>query len=179
MAENTRSNRWDGGADIPALLRRRAGDGTACPPVAIVERRLVRNLLSYWERRRGEREFPSLQDIDPAEIAELWPSCFVLDTASNHRFPYFRYLGRSLARHSGTFLSGKRDWTLSLLDKAVYRYREAVERREPVLVEEELTLYDGTMLLFRSALLPLSDDQQTINFILGAADGKLVSAPGN
>jgi len=40
-------------------------------------------------------------------------------------------------------------------------------------VEEELTQFDNKKLLFCSVLLPLSDDQETINYLLGAANGTI------
>ena len=137
------------------------------------ERRLVRRLLAYWQERRGGREFPALGDIDAEAIGDMWPSCFVLDTISNREFPYFRYLGSDLFKYSGIFLSGETDWALTLLDKAVGNFREALETRVPILIEDELIRYDGSRLLFRSVLLPLSDDQETVNFLLGAANGIL------
>ena len=136
-----------------------------------VQRRLAGKLLSYWEEKRGARQQPSLQDIDPEEIADLWPHCFILDVANFQDFPYFHYLGPRLARYSGIFLSGRYDWSRTLLKKSVCHYREALERRAPVLLEEELTQYDNTKLLFRSILLPLSDDGDSINYLLGAANG--------
>ena len=140
-------------------------------PVGIQnQRRLVWRLLNYWEQRRGERDFPALADIDSREIDEMWPHCFVLDVANFREFPYFQYLGPSLARYSGVFLSGQ-DWAMTLLRKAVWHYREVLERSAPILVEEELTQYDNQKLLFRSVMLPLSEDQVTIDYVLGAANG--------
>ena len=138
-----------------------------------VQRRLVGKLLSYWEEKRGTRPRPSLQDIDPEEIPELWPHCFILDVANFRDFPYFHYLGPRLARYSGIFLSGQYDWSRTLLKKSVCHYKEALERCAPVLLEEELTQYDNTKLLFRSILLPLSDDGDSINYLLGAANGTI------
>ena len=137
------------------------------------ERRLSRRLLAYWQERRGDREFPALGDIDSEAISEMWPSCFILDTAGNREFPYFHYLGSDLLKFSGIFLSGETDWALTLLDKAVGNYREALETRVPILIEDELTRFDGSRLLFRSVLLPLSEDQKTVDYILGAANGIL------
>jgi hypothetical protein len=138
-----------------------------------MERRLNRRLLKYWEEQRRGRDFPALKDIDPAGIPDLWPSCFVLDTLSNFSIPYFHYFGPNLSRYSGVFLSGKQDWTATLLDHAVFHYRQALEQRRPLLIENVLTLFDGSKLLFRSVLLPCSDDQKTINYLLGAANGKV------
>ena len=134
------------------------------------QRRLVWRLLTYWEQQRGERDFPALADIDAQAIEDMWPQCFILDVANFREFPYFHYLGPSLARYSGVFLSGQ-DWAMTLLRKAVWHYREVLERSAPILVEEELTQYDSQKLLFRSVMLPLSDDQATINYVLGTANG--------
>ena len=137
------------------------------------DRRLVWQLLNYWQDCRGSSDFPSLSDIDHHKIESMWPHCFVLDTIAGRNFPYFQYLGPELAKYSGVLLSGQTDWTQTLLDKAVGQFNEAIEKRLPVLVEDEMTLFDGRKLLFRSVLLPLSDDQQTINYLLGGANGKV------
>lgn len=137
------------------------------------ERRLVRKLLTYWLQISGDRAFPTLSDIDPDQIADIWDSCFLLDTSQNRDFPYFQYLGPSLAKYSGVLLSGKTDWAMTLLDKAVQNFKEAVEKKVPVLVEDNLVRYDGRLILFRAVMLPLSDDGETINYIVGAANGRV------
>lgn len=135
--------------------------------------RLVWQLLNYWQECRGDRDFPSLADIDPDAISHIWQQCFVLDARASSNFPYFQYLGPELAKYSGVLLSGQSDWNLTLLDKAVSQYNEAIEKRLPVIVEDEMTLFDGGKLLFRSVILPLSDDQNKINYLLGGANGKI------
>ncbi len=145
----------------------------ASPWPAGKEKRLIWRLLNYWEQQRGDRDYPSLDDIDPTAIGEIWPYCFLLDVENYRSFPYFQYLGPSLAKYSGIFLGGQRDWSFTLLKKAVCHFREALERGAPVLVEEELTQYDNRKLLLRSVILPLSNDQETINHLLGAAHGIL------
>ena len=104
----------------------------------------------------------------------MWPWCFVLDTTQGHDFPYFHYLGDELAVYSGVFLTGRTDWTQTLLDMAVKDYGRVLDFGEPVLNEDGLTRFDGAKLLFRSVLLPLSDNQESVNYILGAANGKVV-----
>ena len=141
-----------------------------------IERRLVYRIMRYWQKQCSGRPFPSLTDIDPEAISEMWPSCFVLETNNSADAPYFHYLGSSLAKYSGVFLGGENDWSLTLLDKATHRFREAVEHRQPVMLEDEIVRYDGTQLLFRSILLPLSDDGENVNYLLGAANGKIISS---
>lgn len=153
-----------------------APEQTADGSVQGVERRLVYRIMRYWQKQCGSRQYPSLSDIDPEAIADMWPSCFVLEMNNSTEAPYFHYLGKSLAKYSGVFLGGEKDWSLTLLDKATERLRDAVDHRQPVMLEDEIVRYDGTRLLFRSILMPLSDDGENINYLLGAANGKILSA---
>ena len=61
----------------------------------------------------------------------------------------------------------------SVASKTVVNFHRALDERKALLIEDQVALYDGSHLLFRSVLLPLSDDQQTINYLLGAANGKI------
>lgn len=151
-------------------------DRTDCGPISAGaslqnQRRLTWRLLNYWEQARGDRDFPALSDIKPEDIEHIWPYCFILEVEDFREFPYFRYLGHSFARYSGIFLCGQHELTHTLLKRAVCHYREAISRGAPVLVEEELTQFDKRKLLFRSVLLPLSEDQKTVSYLLGAANG--------
>ncbi len=140
-----------------------------------IERRLVYRIMRYWQQQCDGRPYPCLDEIDPEAIADMWPSCFVLEVGNSANAPYFHYLGSSLAKYSGVFLGGEDDWSLTLLDKATHRFRDAVDHRQPVMLEDEITRFDGTQLLFRSILLPLSDNGETINYLLGAANGKIIA----
>lgn len=141
------------------------------PPEA--ERRLTYRLLNYWEALRGVRTYPAVSDIEGTTIPDVWPWCFVLDTKRDYPSPYFHYLGENLAKYSGIYLSGKDDWRMTLLDKAASHLDRTLSAREPILIEDELVRYDGRRLLFRSIMLPLSDDGTAISHVLGAANGRL------
>ncbi len=169
-----------------ARLRRRPAPAPAQPsPTSIItpgprgdwpqeaERRLTYRVLSYWDELRGSRPWPALADIDGGTIPEIWPWCFVLDTQLDYPTPYFQYLGRDLAKYSGIYLSGKNDWRMTLLDKASAHLGRTLAAREPILIEDELVRYDGQKLLFRSIMLPLSDDGESISHVLGAANGRI------
>lgn len=138
------------------------------------DKRLVWQLLNYWQDCRRDRDFPALSDIDSDAISDLWPHCFILDTREARSYPLFHYLGPDLAKYSGVLLSGRSDWTQTLLDKAVRQFDEALEKRLPVILEDEITLFNGGKLLFRSVILPLSANQVQIDYLLGAANGRVV-----
>lgn len=140
------------------------------------ERRLVGRLLAYWHLLCRGRTYPRLGDIDPDAISEDWRWSFILDTEEHRDFPNFRYLGSEVAKYSGVFLSGEDAFTTTLLDMATHKLERVFKEGCPLLMEDEVTRFDGRRLSFRAVLLPLSDDGETINFVLGAANGKLEGA---
>ena len=142
-------------------------------PVDFAERRLNRRIYAYWDALRGRSKFPSPLDVNGAELGEDWQNCFVLDISANFGFSKFDFLGGELAKFSGVFLSGRNDWTSTVLDKATGHVAKVLKTEGPVLCDDELVLFDGRVLLFRSVLLPLSRDGERITHLLGAANGKL------
>jgi len=142
------------------------------------ERRLVYRLRNYLESLRHDRPYPALGDIDPAAIPDIWPWCFVIDVGCKGPLPEFQYMGPHFAVYSRLFVGSERDNIAdsTMLDKATERWSEVMEQAKPIIVEEEITRFDRRRLLFRSAMFPLSDDQIHINFVIGAANGKLLEA---
>lgn len=147
-------------------------------PATVEDKRLVQRILAHWQEWCLGDEFPRRADIAGDVFGDDWQDCFILDSTSEHPFPVFDFMGQRLAKFSGVFLSGKSDWTETLLDKATGHVDEVFESRDVVLIEEILTRFDGKRLAFRCILLPLSEDGETITHILGAANGKLLDPAG-
>ncbi len=145
-----------------------------------VERRLVLRVLGYWRPLCGDRDFPSLADIDPAAIPDMWPHCFVLDVAGTPTAPRFRAVGDALlATHhpspvGRTVSEIPRD---CLLGVAVAYFDEVLARQVPVSRGDEFVSAAGTRILYRSILLPMSDDGVTVNAILGAVNCRELPGP--
>lgn len=140
----------------------------------ILMQRLVMRVMRYWLNLCGDRAFPKVSEIVPSDVGEDWDSCFILDAHSAHPFPMFGHLGSELGKYSGVFLSGAKDWKLTLLDKVTLDVSKAIETRAPVLLEDEFKRYDGRTILFRCVLLPMSEDGHTVTQVMGAANGKVV-----
>jgi hypothetical protein len=143
----------------------------ALPPE--VERRLVLRLLGHWRPLCGGRDFPARADLDPSLMPDMWPHCFILDVADGAGEPRFRTLGEAIAATQRPSPVGKavseipRD---SLLGVAVAYVDEVLSKRVPVSRGDEFVSAAGTRILYRSILLPMSDDGLTINAILGAVN---------
>lgn len=169
--------------DTLSFTQPEAGEGKFEAPVqklmkfASEERRLVGRLLAYWHHLCEGRSYPALVDVDPAQIGDDWRWSFILDTKSYSDIPNFSYIGPDIAKYSGIYLSGADSFTTTLLDLATHRLARVYSEGCPLLIEDDVVRFDGKRLMFRAVLLPLSDDGETINFVLGAANGKLEDGP--
>ena len=138
-----------------------------------MERRMVLQMLAHWRELRGDRTFPSFQDVDPRKIPEIWVNVFVLDLAGFLEDPLFRMAGDSFTASTGSSL---RNIPISevpantLAEQSVSYYREVIERGVPISRGGEFTKSDGTKVLYRGVILPMSDDGATISGLLGAAN---------
>ncbi len=135
------------------------------------ERRLVHRILSYWRDLAPDGELPSLSSIQTAELSKLRPACFILDVGGPS--PVFPYVGEVHATHHGSDLTGRPIEAAgadTLLGCSVEYLDEVLSVKIPITYGGTFTGADGQPVPYRSILLPLSDDGETINGILGGAN---------
>ena len=138
-----------------------------------MERRLVLRLLAHWRTLCDDRDYPSFFDLDPAAIPEMWKNCFVLEIFEDGSEPRFRAAGETLAAEVDFSLI---DQPLSVVPEktlpgvATSFLDEVLNKGVPISRGDEFFKDDGTKVLYRSILLPMSDDGETINGILGAVN---------
>jgi hypothetical protein len=141
------------------------------------ERRLNMRLMAFWWDRRANRRFPSVEDFDPDELSDVWRHCFTLNPSDPYERSTFRYVGDTIATLSGitegeiTLDKISKD---SLLDHATRNVNEVISQRVPVIHSGEFVNADGATVMFRSILLPLSRDQQSIDCVVGGARCKII-----
>jgi hypothetical protein len=136
-----------------------------------IERRLVLRLLAHWRGLRGERAFPSFAALEPAAIADIWPHCFILEPAADGSGLVVGGVGDALDALFGRPLAGRPVAEIaagSLPFMATGYVDEVLAKRAPVSHGGTFARRDGTRLLYRSILLPMSDDGATIYGLLGA-----------
>ncbi len=141
-------------------------------PMRLNDRRLVLRMLEYWSRVRAERDFPSVKDIDPAEIADDWSNCLLVEVGFDSDLPTFRYVGQDLSIPEWAEAAGHAIAECpvkTLLRIATSYIPKVLERRAPESVDGQTVVRDG-MIMYRSILLPLSTDGVRIDTILGAAN---------
>lgn len=138
-----------------------------------MERRMVLRLLAHWRELCGERNFPSFADLDPSTFPDIWENAFVLDLVGHADDPVFRLAGDSYVAHTGAEIRNMRVSEAprdTLAEKSVRYYREVIQKGVPISRGGEFTKPDGMIVLYRSVILPMSDDGETISGLLGAAN---------
>ena len=126
-----------------------------------VERRLVERVLRHWTKVAAGQRFPRLNEIDPWMVGDDWANCVVIAVQSPVELSYFVAAGKNLAVALCT-----RDTLAGLL---LSHLPSVLSARRGLIVEGEATLR-GVPILYRAALLPLSEDGVAIDHVLGAAN---------
>ena len=147
------------------------------PPDAIGqdERRMQVRAYNHWASLLGERMFPNIEDLDPANLPDFGPHGVLLDFSFGIENPSVRFLGEKLARECGsngviTRLSDVPP--RSLLSRITDHYMQILANQAPIGFEAEFVNQRGVTVLYRGILLPYSSDDDTIDFIFGVINWK-------
>lgn len=147
------------------------------PPHAIGqdERRMQVRAYNHWASLLGERMFPDIEDLDPANLPDFGPHSVLLDFSYGIDNPSVRFLGVKLAQECGaqgviTRLSDVPP--RSLLSRITDHYMQILANQAPIGFEAEFVNHAGTAILYRGILLPLSSNDETIDFIYGVINWK-------
>lgn len=125
------------------------------------ERRLVERVLRHWTKAAEGKRFPRLNEIDPWMVGDDWANCVVIAVQSPVQLSHFVAAGKNLA-----VALCARDTLAGLL---LTHLPPVLSARRCLIIEGAATLR-GVPILYRAALLPLSDDGTTIDHVLGAAN---------
>jgi hypothetical protein len=125
------------------------------------ERRLVWRVLRHWKEIADGGRFPRRDEIDPWLQGEDGKNCLLIAVESPIELSHFVAAGVNLAVAlcSTDTLAG------SLLSRAP----RVVSARRGLIIEGGATLR-GVPILYRAALLPVSESGITIDHVLAAAN---------
>ena len=141
-----------------------------------LERRLNMRLMAFWWDRRADRRFPTLEDFDPEELNDVWTHCFTIRPADSRGECAFQYIGDTIGKASGIEKQGITVAEVgenTLLGHATHNVEEVLEQQVPVIRSGEFVNEDGQTIMFRSILLPLSQDQSNVDHLVGGARCKV------
>ena len=141
------------------------------------ERRLVGRALACWEEVRGERPFPDRNDFDTVFRDRLDGSIFLVAIGGSEDTDHVVESDNALIEALGLDPVGRKviDVLPSATEKGLSFCRTAADLKKPIADVGHFTNAEGEDVYYRSVLLPLSDDQVNINYLLGAFSFKTVN----
>ena len=155
--------------------------GSACDDATVSigtdERRMHVRAYNYWVSLLDGRDFPSIEDLDPANITDFAPNSVLLDFTAGRDHPATPYVGaaiRSECDLDDEVASIDQVPSRSLLSRLTDHYMQIIANRAPVGFEAEFVNQRGHSICYRGILMPFSSDGDTIDFIYGVINWKEV-----
>jgi hypothetical protein len=152
--------------------------GREVPPVGIGqdERRMQVRAYNHWASLLEDRNFPSIEDLEPESLPDFGPYSVLLDFSAGIEDPGITYLGEKLALEcdvGDSELSTLADVPArSLLSRITDHYMQIIANQAPIGFEAEFVNQRGATIAYRGILLPYSSDDDTIDFIYGVINWK-------
>jgi hypothetical protein len=150
----------------------------APPEIGVDERRMHVRAYNYWVSLLDGRAYPSIRDVDPANIEDFGPNSVLLDFTDGTENPGVAYIGRALREECG--IDGEiHDISSvpsrSLLSRLTDHYLQIIANCAPIGFEAEFVSQRGLNTMYRGILMPLSSDGDQIDFIYGVINWKEVA----
>ena len=144
-------------------------------PVGQDERRMQVRAYNHWASLLDDRNFPSIEDLDPQDLPDFGPYSVLLDFTGGIENPAIQFLGAKLGLECGTdgeitVLSDVP--ARSLLSRITDHYMQILANQAPIGFEAEFVNQREQTILYRGILLPFSSDDDTIDFIYGVINWK-------
>jgi hypothetical protein len=167
-------------ADLPAYALFDDEDAAIEPPPIISgdDRRMQVRALNFWTSQLHDKNFPSIEELEPSAIEDFRDYSVLLDFTSGIENPSIDYLGDKLRAECGlsadvTYLDEVPRH--SLLSRITEHYRQIIANHAPIGFEAEFVNDRGNVLMYRGILLPYSTDDDTIDFIYGVINWKEIA----
>ncbi len=139
------------------------------------ERRMHVRAYNYWVSLLGDRSFPSIEDLEPANLADFGPNSILLDFTCDIENPTIQFLGAALQKECApetNIDSVDKVPARSLVSRLTDHYLQIIANRAPIGFEAEFVNHRGNNTLYRGILMPFSSDDDNIDFIFGVINWK-------
>ncbi len=165
----------DNYSDHPGTYDQPAEAIDAAAAIGADERRMHVRAYNYWYSLLKGRDYPSIEDLDPANLDDFGPNSVLLDFTAGGDNPVTAYIGSSLRSECDLSedvqtiadVPGR-----SLLSRLTDHYMQIIANRSPVGFEAEFVNQRGRTICYRGILMPFSSDGDTIDFIYGVINWK-------
>ncbi|MBO9576522.1 MAG: hypothetical protein J7494_12340 [Sphingobium sp.] len=151
----------------------------APPIVRFDERRMHIRAYNYWSSLLGDRNLPSIEDLNPAEIEDFGSHSVLLDFTGGNDDPSIAFLGNLLAAQCDiatpidkiSQVGGR-----TLLSRLTAHYMQIIANAAPIGFEAEFTNQRGDEIAYRGIMMPFSSDDENIDFVYGVINWKELAA---
>jgi hypothetical protein len=161
--------------DLPSSSEAEPQDVAAA--IGTDERRMHVRAYNYWVSLLEGRDFPSIEDLEPADVEDFAAHSILLDFTCGRDNPALPYVGASIREECG-FDDDMRTIadvpSRSLLSRLTDHYMQIIANRAPVGFEAEFENQRSVSICYRGILMPFSSDGDTIDFIYGVINWKHV-----
>ncbi len=144
------------------------------------ERRMQVRAYNHWASLLEGRDYPSIEDLDPAKIGDFGPNSILLDFTAGTDDPRTPFIGaaiRSECGLTGDIASIAQVPSRSLLSRLTDHYMQIIANRAPIGFEAEFVNQRGENICYRGILMPFSSDDRSIDFIYGVINWKDAGEP--
>jgi hypothetical protein len=143
------------------------------------ERRMHVRAYNYWVSLLEGRDFPSIEDLEPADVRDFEANSVLLDFTCGPENPAIPYIGTAIRDECGLDDDTRTIGDVpsrSLLSRLTDHYMQIIANRAPIGFEAEFANQRGQTICYRGILMPFSSDGETIDFIYGVINWKNVTA---
>ncbi len=143
------------------------------------ERRMHVRAYNYWASLLDGRDFPSIEELDPANVKDFAANSVLLDFTCGGDNPAIPYIGPAIRDECGLdddMRTIAEVPSRSLLSRLTDHYMQIIANRAPVGFEAEFENQRGESICYRGILMPFSSDSEAIDFIYGVINWKKAGA---
>jgi hypothetical protein len=145
------------------------------PEIGTDERRMHVRAYNYWVSLLNGRDYPSIEDLNPADITDFAPNSVLLDFTAGRDNPATPYIGSAIRAECDLdedVRNIEQVPSRSLLSRLTDHYMQIIANRAPVGFEAEFINQRGHNICYRGILMPFSSDGDMIDFIYGVINWK-------
>ncbi|MFL6785964.1 MAG: hypothetical protein ACJ8E0_06825 [Sphingomicrobium sp.] len=159
--------------DPPASEAAPAPDVSAA--IGTDERRMHVRAYNYWVSLLDGRDFPSIEDLEPANVVDFAGHSVLLDFTCGRDNPAIPYIGPEIRDECGLSDDTRTISDVpprSLLSRLTDHYLQIIANRSPIGFEAEFVNQRSENICYRGILMPFSSDGDSIDFIYGVINWK-------
>jgi hypothetical protein len=150
----------------------------APPIVRFDERRMHIRAYNYWASLLKERNLPSIEDLNPAEIEDFGSHSVLLDFTNGVEDPAIAFMGSAIAAQcdlDGPISQVSEIPPRTLLSRLTDHYMQIIANAAPIGFEAEFTNQRGNEIMYRGIMMPFSSNDHDIDFVYGVINWKEVA----